>query len=113
MHTLDFYHIFFVWLVCNILNCNKFGKVFVLLAFVKFIFFCLSGEQQLYRARHYSVTPLGPRSGLIQWVDGSTPLFSLYKRWQQREALAQSLKVSKTKFENNNITEELSLIKAS
>lgn len=52
-----------------------------------------SGEQQLYRARHYSVTPLGPRSGLIQWVDGSTPLFSLYKRWQQRDALAQSLKV--------------------
>lgn len=51
-------------------------------------------EQQLFRARHYSVTPLGPRSGLIQWVDGATPLFSLYKRWQQRDALAQSIKVS-------------------
>ncbi|XP_014477330.1 PREDICTED: serine/threonine-protein kinase SMG1 isoform X2 [Dinoponera quadriceps] len=38
-----------------------------------------------YRARHYSVIPLGPRSGLIQWVDGVTPLFILYKRWQQRE----------------------------
>ncbi|XP_042907666.1 serine/threonine-protein kinase SMG1 isoform X2 [Parasteatoda tepidariorum] len=37
-------------------------------------------------ARHYSVTPLGPRSGLIQWVDGASPLFGLYKRWQQREA---------------------------
>ncbi|XP_015127883.1 serine/threonine-protein kinase SMG1 [Diachasma alloeum] len=37
-----------------------------------------------YRARHYSVIPLGPRSGLIQWVDGVTPLFALYKRWQQR-----------------------------
>lgn len=47
------------------------------------------GERKLYHARHYSVTPLGARSGLIQWVDGATPLFSLYKRWQQREALAQ------------------------
>ena len=47
-----------------------------------------------YRARHYSVTPLGPRSGLIQWVEGATPLFGLYKKWQQREAYAQILKVS-------------------
>ncbi|XP_048758488.2 serine/threonine-protein kinase SMG1-like [Ostrea edulis] len=53
-------------------------------------------EQQLFRARHYSVTPLGPRSGLIQWVDGATPLFSLYKRWQQRDALAQSIKSQST-----------------
>ena len=46
----------------------------------------------MYRARHYSVTPLGSRSGLIQWVDGATPLFTPYKRWQQREALAAQLK---------------------
>ncbi|XP_022248478.1 serine/threonine-protein kinase SMG1-like, partial [Limulus polyphemus] len=46
----------------------------------------------VYKARHYSVTPLGPRSGLIQWVDGATALFGLYKRWQQREAVAQVLK---------------------
>lgn len=51
-----------------------------------------NGDQQLYRARHYSVTPLGPRSGLIQWVDGASPLFGLYKRWQQRDALAQASK---------------------
>lgn len=38
------------------------------------------------------MTPLGPRSGLIQWVDGVTPLFALYKRWQQREAVIQLLK---------------------
>ncbi|XP_050514722.1 serine/threonine-protein kinase SMG1 [Diabrotica virgifera virgifera] len=38
-----------------------------------------------YKARHYSVIPLGPRSGLISWVDGTIPVFSLYKRWQQRE----------------------------
>ncbi|KAG1650713.1 Serine/threonine-protein kinase SMG1 [Nymphon striatum] len=51
-----------------------------------------SYSRELYNARHYSVTPLGPRSGLIQWVDGATPLFGLYKRWQQREAAALALK---------------------
>nr|KAG5704900.1 hypothetical protein BaRGS_003883 [Batillaria attramentaria] len=50
------------------------------------------GSRMQYRARHYSVTPLGPRSGLIQWVEGATPLFGLYKKWQQREAYAQTLK---------------------
>uniref|UniRef100_A0A1B6CNV0 non-specific serine/threonine protein kinase n=1 Tax=Clastoptera arizonana TaxID=38151 RepID=A0A1B6CNV0_9HEMI len=39
-----------------------------------------------YQARHYAVIPLGPRSGLISWVDHVTPLFALYKRWQQRQA---------------------------
>ncbi|KAJ0058451.1 hypothetical protein NL108_014651, partial [Boleophthalmus pectinirostris] len=51
-------------------------------------------EQPRFHARHYSVTPLGTRSGLIQWVDGATPLFGLYKRWQQREAALQSQKDS-------------------
>ena len=49
-------------------------------------------KQETFQARHYSVTPLGSRSGLIQWVDGAAPLLSLYKRWQQREALAQQIK---------------------
>lgn len=40
-----------------------------------------------YQARHYSVIPLGPRSGLISWVDHVTPIFAVYKRWQQREAV--------------------------
>ncbi|TNN43758.1 Serine/threonine-protein kinase SMG1 [Liparis tanakae] len=51
-------------------------------------------EQPHFHARHYSVTPLGTRSGLIQWVDGATPLFGLYKRWQQREAVLQAQKDS-------------------
>ena len=38
-----------------------------------------------YYAKSFSVTPLGPRSGLISWIEGSTPLFSLYKKWQQYE----------------------------
>ena len=40
-----------------------------------------------YSARHYSVVPLGPRSGLIKWVEGAIPLYSLYKRWQQRQQM--------------------------
>nr|XP_018895690.1 PREDICTED: serine/threonine-protein kinase SMG1-like [Bemisia tabaci] len=51
----------------------------------------LSGSN--YRARHYSVIPLGPRSGLISWVDNVTPLFALYKRWQQREAASKQSNV--------------------
>lgn len=31
------------------------------------------------RARHYSVLPLGAHSGLIQWVGGVTPLYSVYQ----------------------------------
>uniref|UniRef100_S4RYT5 SMG1 nonsense mediated mRNA decay associated PI3K related kinase n=1 Tax=Petromyzon marinus TaxID=7757 RepID=S4RYT5_PETMA len=50
-------------------------------------------EWHRFHARHYSVTPLGSRSGLIQWVDGATPLFGLYKRWQQRETLTAGHKV--------------------
>ncbi|XP_072167614.1 serine/threonine-protein kinase SMG1-like [Diadema setosum] len=45
-------------------------------------------DAPLFHACHYSVTPLGPRSGLISWVDGASALFGLYKRWQQREAIA-------------------------
>lgn len=49
-------------------------------------------SHNLYRARHYPVIPLGPRSGLISWVDGTTPVFALYKRWQQREAAKANTK---------------------
>lgn len=45
-----------------------------------------------YYARHYSVIPLGPQAGLIHWVDGVVPLFSLYKNWRQRESLAKQKK---------------------
>ncbi|KAL6760911.1 hypothetical protein V8C86DRAFT_1010253 [Haematococcus lacustris] len=33
--------------------------------------------------RHYGVTPLGDRVGIIQWVDHSVSLFSLFKSWQR------------------------------
>ena len=44
------------------------------------------------RARHYAVIPLGARSGLIQWVDNVTPLFSVYRAWEQRTREAHALK---------------------
>jgi PI-3-kinase-related kinase SMG-1 len=50
----------------------------------------LKHQKQVYRAKDYAVTPLGARSGLIQWIDSATPLFGLYKRWQQREAYANA-----------------------
>lgn len=55
-----------------------------------------NNDNQTYRARHYSVIPLGPRSGLISWVDNVTPLFALYKRWQNREAAILTAKTNKT-----------------
>lgn len=42
------------------------------------------GDSQ-YCARHYSVIPLGLRSGLISWVDGVTPIFGIYRRWLGRK----------------------------
>ncbi|CAH8470311.1 unnamed protein product [Dicrocoelium dendriticum] len=41
-------------------------------------------------ARTYAVTPLGVRAGLLQMVQGATPLFSLYKRWQMRASKLDS-----------------------
>ncbi|KAL7080455.1 hypothetical protein ACQ4LE_000052, partial [Meloidogyne hapla] len=39
-----------------------------------------------YHSATYSVTPLGARCGLIQWVEGSIPLFQLYWKWRVRRA---------------------------
>lgn len=53
------------------------------------IFFCFIFEKLIVlnsTAKHYSVIPLGAHSGLISWVDGMTPIFALYKKWQQRQA---------------------------
>ncbi|XP_055526666.1 serine/threonine-protein kinase Smg1 isoform X2 [Wyeomyia smithii] len=55
-----------------------------------------SGNITYYHAEHYSVIPLGPRSGLINWVDNTVPIFSLYKKWQQREALQKKEKPATT-----------------
>ena len=39
------------------------------------------------RARSYAVFPLSGRCGLIQWVDDSLPLFTVYKKWQKAEKM--------------------------
>ncbi|GLC49196.1 hypothetical protein PLESTB_000192700 [Pleodorina starrii] len=36
----------------------------------------------LSSVRCYSVTPLGPRAGLIQWVPATTSLFAVFRHWQ-------------------------------
>ena len=41
-----------------------------------------SHPQGFFQTRHYRVTPLGAFSGIIEWVDNATPIFTLYKRWQ-------------------------------
>jgi len=33
--------------------------------------------------RTYHVVPLGPRVGLIQWVEEATPILEMYRKWQQ------------------------------
>ena len=48
-------------------------------------------KNQSFYARHYSVVPLGPRSGLIQWVEGAVPMFSLYKKWHQKRQISLEL----------------------
>eukprot|EP01135_Chromosphaera_perkinsii_P005703 Nk52_evm3s359 gene=Nk52_evmTU3s359 len=49
----------------------------------------ISSHCRPMRARHYSVIPLGAHSGLIQWVDGAVPAFTLYKEWLNRDALSR------------------------
>uniref|UniRef100_A0A1I7T9F9 Serine/threonine-protein kinase smg-1 n=1 Tax=Caenorhabditis tropicalis TaxID=1561998 RepID=A0A1I7T9F9_9PELO len=58
-----------------------------------------------YQAHHYAVIPLGPRSGLIKWVEGATPMFHIYRKWQMKErALKQAAKEWRNKaFTAHNI----------
>lgn len=44
--------------------------------------------------RHYSVTPISGRAGLIQWVDDLTSMYSVYKAWQERTLMASGTNVT-------------------
>ena len=57
----------------------------------------------LYKARFYSVTPIGSFSGLIQWVDG-TALYSIYRRWlmSKEQKIDSQTKESKTVLDRNH-----------
>ncbi|CAF0981896.1 unnamed protein product [Adineta ricciae] len=68
-------------------------RIMQLLSIINVMFTKMNrNEPWSYEARNYTVIPLASRSGLIQWVEGATPLFTLYKRWQQRQATAQTWK---------------------
>ena len=60
-------------------------------------------KKNSFQARHYSVVPLGPRSGLIQWVEGAVPMFSLYKKWHQRRANAMEFASKKDRDASKGI----------
>lgn len=49
--------------------------------------FVVEHGEERYSCSSYSVTPLGPRCGLIEWVDGATPLFQIYRKWMVREVI--------------------------
>jgi PI-3-kinase-related kinase SMG-1 len=77
-------------------------RIMQLLSIINVMFTKINrNEPWSYEARNYTVIPLASRSGLIQWVEGATPLFTLYKRWQQRQATAQTWKAQN---DNQEIT---------
>ncbi|KAK0425405.1 hypothetical protein QR680_009184 [Steinernema hermaphroditum] len=43
------------------------------------------GSWPAYNTTNYSVTPLGQRSGLIQWVEGGTPIYQMYRKHKNRQ----------------------------
>ncbi|KAL7583725.1 hypothetical protein Lser_V15G45780 [Lactuca serriola] len=51
--------------------------------------------------RHYSVTPISGRAGLIQWVENVTSIYSVYKSWQNRVQVAQLSGVASTNTKNS------------
>lgn len=55
----------------------------------------LHGRNSGMKARHFAVIPISDHSGMIQWVVDATPLFALYKRWQQRENAAMVMTAEK------------------
>eukprot|EP00727_Mastigamoeba_balamuthi_P005946 m51a1_g1971 hypothetical protein (2243) ;mRNA; r:1089871-1097869 len=48
------------------------------------------------RTRTYCVTPLGGQVGLIQWVEGAVPLFSVFKQWQLSQQQQQGQQLTAT-----------------
>ena len=65
-------------------------RIMQFLDIVNVMFRCSSRQQEL-RARHYSVIPLDTTAGLIQWVDGAVPVYTLYRKWRQRMTTQQRL----------------------
>lgn len=47
---------------------------------------------------------MGAHSGLISWVDGMSPIFALYKKWQQRQATSPKKEKPSLNTQNNALT---------
>ena len=47
----------------------------------------LLGHRGGQHMRPLTVVPLGPRMGLISWVEGTVPLYGVVKAWQRRQLL--------------------------
>lgn len=60
----------------------------LLQAINNFIYSCTEVHHSL-AIRHYSVTPISGRAGLIQWVDNVTSIYSVFRSWQNRVHLVQ------------------------
>ncbi len=45
---------------------------------------CPAAAHRRLHARTFAVVPLGPRTGLIQWVEHTGSLFGLLQAWQRR-----------------------------
>ena len=41
--------------------------------------------------RTFTVEALGPRFGLVEWVDGAGPLYNVYKQHAQHAAVVQAM----------------------
>ncbi|KAH7680460.1 Phosphatidylinositol 3- and 4-kinase family protein [Aphelenchoides avenae] len=65
-----------------------------------------------YYSKTYSVTPLGTRSGLIQWVDGATPLFQVYRKWKARQNGQSHIKVATRDRPNEAVADQQRKAKA-
>lgn len=50
-----------------------------------------NGQPNAYSSPTYSITPVGPKAGLIQMVQNVVPLFKLYRKWQQRIKLGLAI----------------------
>ena len=48
-------------------------------------------SQARQAVRTFAVEALGPRFGLVEWVDGTGPLYNVYKQHAQHAALAQAM----------------------
>ena len=52
----------------------------------------LAEDNQARQAvRTFAVEALGPRFGLVEWVDGTGPLYNVYKQHAQHAAVAQTM----------------------